>query len=50
MLSGGLSLDVHGFGLVILSGDLVYRRRVLLLRLKETFSRMPEAEPCAELG
>ena len=46
MISGGLSLDVHGFGLVIFSQAIWFIAvGVLLLRSKETLSRVPAAEP-----
>jgi hypothetical protein len=46
VISGGLSLDVHGFGLVIFSQAIWFIVvGVLLLRSKETLSRVPATEP-----
>jgi hypothetical protein len=46
VISGGLSLDVHGFGLVIFGQAIWFIVvGVLLLRSKETLSRVPAAEP-----
>jgi hypothetical protein len=46
LISGGLSLDVHGFGLVIFSQAIWFIVvGMLLSRSKETLSRLPEAEP-----
>jgi hypothetical protein len=45
MISGALSLDVHGFGLVIFSQAIWFIViGILLLRSKETFSRLPTPE------
>jgi len=46
MISDGLSLDVHGFGLVIFSQAIWFIVvGLLLLRSKGTFSRRPTPEP-----
>jgi hypothetical protein len=46
VISGGLSLDVHGFGLVIFGQAIWFIVvGVRLLRSKETLSRVPAAEP-----
>jgi hypothetical protein len=46
LISGGLSLDVHGFGLVIFSQAIWFIvAGLLLLRSKETLARAPTAEP-----
>jgi hypothetical protein len=45
VLSGALSLDAHGFGLVIFSQAIWFVVvGILLLRSKETFSRLPTPE------
>jgi hypothetical protein len=46
MTSGALSLDVHGFGLVVFSQAIWFIiAGILLLRSKETFSRPLTPEP-----
>ena len=46
MISGGLSLDVHGFGLVTFSQAIWFIvAGILLLRSKETLSHLAAAEP-----
>jgi hypothetical protein len=46
VISGGLSLDVHGFGLVIFGQAIWFIVvGILLLRSTETLSRLPAVEP-----
>ena len=44
MITGGLSLDVHGFGLIIFGpGDLVYRYRHSLIAIKRAAPSLTRA-------